>query len=81
MEASIQYCLSREGGVTMKSKERVSSAWLIEAPDYIRTELHGFEVDMSGRTVVPEFRPCAPDALSSVIAFESELRAATDIAA
>lgn len=44
----------------MKSKERASSAWLIEAPDYIRTELHGFEVDMSGRVVVPEFHPCAP---------------------
>jgi hypothetical protein len=65
----------------MRSKERASSARLIEAPDYIRTELHGFEVDMSGGGGVPEFHPCAPEALRSVIAFKLELRAATDVAA
>jgi hypothetical protein len=46
-----------------------------------RSELHGFEVDMSGRVIVPEFHPRSADELSAYIKFESELREAIDAAA
>jgi len=54
---------------------------LIEQTRYSRSELHGFEVDMYGRVIVPEFHPRTPDEVSAYIRFESELLAAIDAAA
>ena len=65
----------------MMSIEKTSLPGLIEQRHYSRCELHGFEVDMSGRVIVPEFHPRTPDEVSAYIKFESELRAAIDAAA
>lgn len=65
----------------MMSAEKTSLPGLIEQRHYIRSELHGFEVDMSGRVIVPEFHPRTPDEVSAYIKFESELLAAIDAAA
>jgi len=48
------------------SVERTSLPGLIEQALY-RIELHGFEVDMSGRVIVPEFHPQTPDEVSAVL--------------
>jgi hypothetical protein len=58
------------------STEKTSLPGLIEQRHYNRSELHGFEVDMSGRVIVPEFHPRTPDDVSANIEFESELLAA-----
>ena len=65
----------------MTSAEKMCLPGLIELRNYSRTELHGFEVDMSGRVILPEFDPRAPEEISAYIKFESELIAATDAAA
>jgi hypothetical protein len=54
---------------------------LIESGRFDRIELHGFEVDMSGRVIAPEFHPPTPEEVSASLRFESELRAAIDAAA
>ena len=41
-------------------------------------ELHGFEVDMTGRVIVPEFHPRSTAEIDARFAFESELQAAVD---
>jgi hypothetical protein len=48
---------------------------LIELERIDRIELHGFEIDMSGRVIVPEFHPRTPDEVKALMKFESELRA------
>jgi hypothetical protein len=65
----------------MMSAEKTSLPGLIEPRHYNRSELHGFEVDMYGRVIVPEFHPRTPDDISAHIRFESELLAAIDAAA
>ena len=65
----------------MMNAEKTSLLGLIDQRLYTRSELHGFEVDMSGRVIVPEFPPRAPDGVSAHIKFESELLAAIDAAA
>ena len=63
------------------SAEKTSFPGLIEQSHYDRSALHGFEVDMSGRVIVPEFHPRTPDEVNAYIRFESELQAAIDAAA
>lgn len=48
-----------------------------------RTELHGFEVDMNGKVIVPEFHPprFPAGALPAIMAFTSEFLSATENAA
>ena len=45
----------------MNTKKRFETAasvfGLIIGSQFNRTELHGFEVDLNGRVIVPEFRP------------------------
>jgi len=53
----------------------------IERGQYNRSELYGFEVDMSGRILVPEFPPRTPDELSAQMPLESELQVAIQSAA
>ena len=65
----------------MLSAEETSLPGLIEQRHYSRSELHGFEVDMSGRVIVPEFHPLAPDEVIAYIKFESEVLSAIDAAA
>jgi len=65
----------------MISAEKICLPGLIELRNYSRTELHGFEVDMSGRVILPEFHPRTPEEISAYIKFESELFAAIDAAA
>lgn len=65
----------------MMNTEETSLPGLIEQSRYSRSELHGFEVDMYGRVIVPEFHPCTPDEVSAYIKCESELLAAIDAAA
>lgn len=65
----------------MMNAETVSFPGLIEKRYYSRNELYGFDVDMSGRVIVPEFHPRTPDELSAYIKFVSELLAAIDAAA
>jgi hypothetical protein len=65
----------------MISGEQNCLPGLIELMHYSRTELHGFEVDMSGRVILPEFHPRTPEEMSACIKFQSELIAATDAAA
>lgn len=65
----------------MMSAEKTSLPGLIEQRHYSRSELHGFEVDMSGRVIVPEFHPRTSDEVSACIKFDSELLAAIDAAA
>ena len=47
------------------------------------TELHGFEVDMNGKVIVPEFHPqrLPTGALPAIMAFTSEFLSATENAA
>lgn len=65
----------------MMSAEKTSLPGLIEQGHYGRSELHGFEVEMSGQVIVPEFHPRTPDEVNAYIKFEAELRAAMDPAA
>lgn len=65
----------------MMNAEKTILPGLIEQTHYSRSELHGFEVDMYGRVIVPEFHPRTPDEVSAYIRFESELLAAIDAAA
>jgi len=65
----------------MMNAEKAILPGLIEQAHYSRSELHGFEVDMYGRIMVPEFRPRTSDEVSAYIRFESELLAAIDAAA
>ena len=65
----------------MMNAEKTILPGLIEQTRYSRSELHGFEVDMYGRVIVPEFHPRTPDEVSAYIRFESELLAAIDAAA
>lgn len=65
----------------MMNAEKTILPGLIEQTHYSRSELHGFEVDMYGRIMVPEFHPRTPDEVSTYIRFESELLAAIDAAA
>ena len=61
---------------------RLNLPGLIEEQNYGRSELHGFEIDMSGRVVVPEFHPpTTPEALTAFIELHSELCAAIEAAA
>ncbi len=57
----------------MMSAEETRLPGLIEQSHYSRSELHGFEVDMYGRVIVPEFHPRTPDEVGAYIKFESEL--------
>ena len=66
----------------MTSIEELSAPGLIQERDYHRSELHGFEVDMSGRIIVPELNPNKrAGALSAALKFESQLLAAINPAA
>ena len=65
----------------MLNADKTGLPGLIEQTHYSRSELHGFEVDMYGRVIVPEFHPRTPDEVSAYIRFESELLAAIDAAA
>ncbi len=65
----------------MMSAEKTILPGLIQQTHYGRSELHGFEVDMYGRVIVPEFHPQTPDEVSASFKFESELLAAIDAAA
>ena len=64
----------------MMSAEKTILPGLIEQRQYSRNELYGFEVDMFGRVIIPEFHPCTSDEVSAYIKFESELLAAIDTA-
>jgi hypothetical protein len=78
---SILHISGRGRYVAMNSTEKTSFPGLIEQTQYSRCELHGFEVDMSGRVIVPEVHPRTPDEVSAFIRFESEQIAAIDDAA
>jgi len=65
----------------MLNADKTGLPGLIEQTHYSRSELHGFEVHMHGRVIVPEFHPRTPDEVSAYIRFESELLAAIDAAA
>lgn len=62
--------------MNMMITEKMSLPGLIGPGDGDRNELHGFEIDMSGQVVVPEFNPCSADELNAFLKFESELRQA-----
>ncbi|HWO01843.1 MAG TPA: hypothetical protein VNS63_21495 [Blastocatellia bacterium] len=55
----------------MVSAEKTTLPGLIEQRHYSRSELHGFEVDMYGRVIIPEFHPQRPDEVSAYFTFES----------
>jgi len=65
----------------MMSTDKTNLPGLIELGSIDRSELHGFEVDMLGRVIVPEFHPRTADEVRAHIRFESELRVASDAAA
>jgi hypothetical protein len=52
---------------------------LIAEPQFHRSELHGFEVEMNGTVIAPEFRPGrVQGALPALMAFASDFLAAMD---
>lgn len=66
----------------MTNVEELNAPGLIPERDYHRSELHGFEVDMFGRIIVPELNPHKrAEALSAALKFESQSLAAIDPAA
>ena len=65
----------------MTNVEELSAPGLIDERDYHRSELHGFEVDMSGRIIIPELNPHKTEALSAALKFELQLLGAIAAAA
>jgi hypothetical protein len=69
---------------TQELSEKATSAFgLIAEYQIDHIELHGFEVDMIGQVIVPEFHPrrFPTGALPAIMAFTSELLSATENAA
>ena len=73
--------MTPEANDSEMSAEKTSLPGLIEQRRDGPSELHGFEVDMYGRVIVPEFHPRTPDELTAFIKFECELSAAIDAGA
>ena len=66
----------------MTNVEELNAPGLIHERDDHRSEPHGFEVNMSGRIIVPELNPNKrAGAPSAALRFESQLLAAINPAA
>ncbi|HXG94442.1 MAG TPA: hypothetical protein VNN73_19020 [Blastocatellia bacterium] len=63
--------------------EQTECVGLITKTDYSRSELYGFEVDMNGDVITPEFRsdPDCATRLKACIDFAASVRAAREDAA